>query len=90
MRRRSTNETGHLKPLLDIRWVCATCLFVLHAPLKLTKRWIGNGTVRNYEIMTADGPRHCGKDMLLAGEPKVDRYGSGLVVDPVDNLRMPV
>ena len=80
--------------LLPIRWVCEICLRVILAPLKITKRWAGNKNPA-WEIMTAYGPRHCGRDMLLAGEPKVDRWGLsgqgiGALVDPVDNLRMKI
>ena len=79
--------------LLDIRWVCSVCLKVLHAPLKITKRWVGN-TAPNWEIKAVRGPQ-CHGDMLIAGEPKVDHFGlsgqgRGSLVDPVDNLRLKV
>ena len=77
-----------MKPLLDIRWVCAICLKVFHAPLKVTKRWVG-GHGRNYwGIIGAYEPICCNRPVLLAGEPKVDRWGSGAMIDPVDNLRL--
>ena len=90
-----TNETGHLKPLLHIRWVCAVCLKIIRAPLKIRRRWVGNGSANNWEIQAARGPRCHERDMLLAGEPKVDKWGLsgqgvGTLADPVDNLRMPV
>ena len=83
-----------MKPLLDIRWVCAVCLRVIHEPLKINRRWIGNATSR-WEFMTAVGPRCHDQDMLIAGEPKVDRFGLsgqglGAIIDPVDNLRLKV
>ena len=79
----------------DIRWVCAICLKVIHAPLRIRKRWAGNGDANNWEIMAARGPHCHGREMLIAGEPKVDRWGlseqgRGALVDPVDNLRMKV
>ena len=83
-----------MKALLDIRWVCAVCLKVIREPLRITRRWVGNKTP-SWQIMTAYGPRCHGRDMLLAGEPKVDRWGlseqgRGALIDPVDNLRMKV
>ena len=79
--------------LLDIRWVCTVCLKVIRVPLKVRRRWAGNGDINNWEILTAYGPRCHGRDMLMAGEPKVDRWGlseqgRGSLVDPVDSLRM--
>ena len=79
--------------LLDIRWVCAVCLKVIREPLRITRRIIG-GTASRLLVMTARGPRCCGFDMLVAGEPKVDRWGlsgqRGALIDPVDNLRMKI
>ena len=85
---------GAVKTLLDIRWVCVVCLKVIHVPLKITERWVGNKT-KTWQIITATGPRCHGQDMLLAGEPKVDRFGlsgqgRGALVDPVDTLRIKV
>lgn len=82
-----------MKELLDIRWVCAVCLNVFRAPLKITKRWIGGNEHPNgWEIIGAYEPICCGKPVLVAGEPKIDRwnlngYGKGALVDPVENLR---
>ncbi len=80
--------------LLDIRWVCAVCLAIVRAPLEVNRRWAGNGKPA-WEILAAHGPLCHGREMLLAGEPKVDRFGlseqgRGALVDPVDNLRIPV
>ncbi len=82
-----------MNALLDIRWVCAVCLKIIRAPLKIRRRWVGSGHADNWEIQAARGPRCHERDMLLAGEPKVDRGGLsgriGALIDPVDNLRMP-
>ena len=79
--------------LLDIRWVCATCLKVIRAPLKITIRWAG-GKNRIKKVTTVWGPQCHGQDMLLAGEPKEDIWGlsgqKGAIIDPVDNLRLKV
>ena len=79
-----------LEKLKEIRWVCARCLRVIRAPLKFSTRW-GSGN-RIKEITTVWGPRCCGVDMLIAGEPKEDIHGlgpgPGQFVDPVDNLRL--
>lgn len=73
-----------MKPLLDIRWVCAICLHVIRVPLQIRKAWNG----MHDEIASVRVPLCCGQSMLIAGEPKVDRWGSGAMIDPVDNLRL--
>lgn len=75
-----------MKPLLDIRWVCAICLHVIRMPLEIcmtSTRRKGQD-----EITSVRGPLCCGQSMLVAGEPKLDRWGSGALIDPVDNLRV--
>lgn len=79
-----------MNKLLDIRWVCAVCLKVIHAPLKVTKRWASGNRIK--KVTTAWGPQCHGHEMLIAGEPKVDLWGlsgqgRGALIDPVDNLR---
>ncbi len=75
-----------MKPLLDIRWVCAICLHVIRVPLQIHK--IRRPQYGQDEIASVRGPLCCGQNMLIAGEPKVDRWGSGAMIDPVDNLRL--
>ena len=82
--------------LLDIRWICAVCLRVFREPLTITKRWIArNGLPSDWEIIDIYEPVCCGKPTLLAGEPKIDKWGlagqgRGVLIDPVDNLRIKV
>ena len=82
-----------MKKLLNIRWVCAVCLKIIYAPLKVRNRWIGNQKYKKWSITSTQGPRCHKRDMLLAGEPKIDLWGLsgrvGAIIDPVDNLRMP-
>ena len=77
-----------MKPLLDIRWVCAICLHVIRVPLqiRMVKHRLYDKCIN--EITSVRGPLCCGQSMLIAGEPKVDRWGSGAMIDPVDNLRL--
>lgn len=75
-----------MKPLLNIRWVCAICLHVIRVPLQIRK--VRRPQHDQNEIASARGPLCCGQSMLIAGEPKVDRWGSGATIDPVDNLRL--
>lgn len=77
-----------MKELLDIRWVCAICLQVIRVPLKI--RRIPHRQRGKDEVASVIGPLCCGQSMLVAGEPKMDRWGSGAMIDPVDNLRLRV
>lgn len=74
-----------------IRWVCFVCLKVLRRGLiyKITKNAGNQQYIKSIRIKI---PHHCGKPMLLAGEPKKDVHGlrfKNCMVDPVDNLRLP-
>lgn len=75
-----------------MRWVCGLCLRVLDAPLTVSWKW-SIDKVKNTEGRwvpnEVEEPRCHGHPMLVAGKPKLDIFGSGQVIDPVDNLRCP-
>ncbi len=90
-----TAEALPPKPeLLKMRWVCGLCLNVIEVALDIEWVWrldhaetgVGNGRWRPHSLQE---PRCHGRAMLIAGKPKLDVYGSGLMVDPVENLRCP-
>ncbi len=81
------NKTGRLKAGMFARAKLPAGPEI--QPLMVTKRWIGgNGHPVDWEIIGAYEPICCNRPVLLAGEPKVDRWGSGAMIDPVDNLRL--
>ncbi len=82
--------------LLQLRWVCAICLRVIHECLKITWRWEqdrGNGKATGSWVpLAVEGPMCHGHDMLILGEPKTDVHGIrgyGLIIDPLDTMRCP-
>ena len=82
--------------LLEMRWVCGLCLKVVEKPLEISWVWSRDrlegwtGENKGYwKPITLEAPRCHGRVMLIAGKPKLDIHGSGLMVDPVDNLRCP-
>ena len=85
-------EQPPIPKLLDMRWVCGLCLAVLEAPLKVIWEWCRDtaGEGKGYwHPQDVREPICHGRAMLVAGRPKLDIYGSGLMVDPVYNLRCP-
>lgn len=71
-----------------IRWICGTCFKIQRSPL--TIYWSGGhgapGFTGDVNIIL---PLCCEREMLLAGEPKLDVHGlrkKGTWVDPVDNI----
>ena len=71
-----------------IRWVCGLCLKVVRRSLTAYENWSGHFPTFQREIRVYL-PECCGREMLIAGEPKRDVHGlreKNAMIDPVDNL----
>ncbi len=72
-----------------IRWICGACLKVERRALTvyLVRGFTRSGLARSVSVCL---PLCCGREMLIAGEPKRDVHGlreKGVMIDPVDNLK---
>ena len=87
--------TAHVKKTTEtslttepIRWVCSLCLKVIRQALVASPDGYSRGFGVS-PIVQICLPQCCGRDMLLAGEPKRDVWGlreKDIIIDPVDNL----
>ena len=76
--------------LLAVRWVCGLCLEVRHQPLSVHWKW--SSIESRWDPKAVEGPRCHGVDMLVLGEPKVDKFalrGLGMLIDPLDSMLCP-
>lgn len=80
--------------LLKMRWVCGFCLNVIEEALDVNWVWqhdrgYKKSSIGRWEPESVKEPICHGHPMLVAGKAKLDIYGSGLMIDPVLNLRCP-
>ncbi len=91
------SEDRPTKPkLLDIRWVCKSCLRVIHEPLDVSWVWVWDRAKEHqkgfWQPGTITSPRCHDAEMLILGEPKVDVHGlyrHGMVIDPLHTMPCP-
>ena len=75
-----------------IRWVCGSCLNVERHSLEIFN-YCAKDSIANAAVTRVYLPQCCGRDMLIAGEPKRDVHGlreKDAMIDPVDNLKLMV